>query len=243
MPTGTCKLCRAVRPLCRSHIVPDFAYDLIKNDKGQILSVGRTVKPVQTGYWEHLLCQECEGTVNRYETEFKKTWMDTVPNEFNTLKSGPLENVITVDVPNYDLFKLFHLSVFWRAAVSTGFKIDGISFGPYERRIANMLQCGNSGQPGDFPCLGYLNLDGNRRADSAITPLAKGEGRFETYQYYLMSYAFCDWVFVVAQPGPRSLVDLEIKCRTDRKCLLLTMPYTQSKSFILWADILRQLRR
>lgn len=238
-----CRLCRNKRPLCRSHIVPELAYAPIKNEKNQIYAVGRRVRTVQTGHFERMLCQQCESLLSGYEREFKVIWMDTIPPNFNHLRTRTFEDVISVTVPDYDTFKLFHLSVFWRAAVSDGFRIEGFSLGRYDEQLASMIRNRDPGRAGDFPFLGVLNLDRNGRPVPTVSQLARGEGRFEGHHYYMMTYAFCDWTFVVAQPGPSWMADLETRCRQEGVFLLLTVPHTQSKSFKLWAEIIHDLRR
>jgi len=239
-----CKLCGKVWPLCRSHIVPELAYEPIKNEKNQILAVGRNVKKVQTGHFEKLLCQECEGLLSAYESSFKQTWMDTIPPNFSHLKTKPLQDVIRVEIPDYASFKLFHLSVLWRAAVSSGFKVDPrITLGSYNAQIAALIRNRDPGQPGDFPFFGVLSIDSQRRPVSTVHPIAKGTGRYEGHHYCMMSYAYCDWYFIIARPGPQWLAELEQECRRERMCLLLTVPHNQAKSFNLAVDILRQLRQ
>jgi hypothetical protein len=239
-----CKLCRKVRPLCRSHIVPEFAYAPIKNEKNQILAVGRKVSKVQTGYFEKLLCQECEGLLSAYESSFKQTWMDTILPNFSHLKTRPHKDFISVEIPDYASFKLFHLSVLWKAAVSSRFKVDPrITLGSYKAQIAALIRNGDPGQPGDFPFWGVLSIDGQSRPVATVCPLAKGTGRIEGHHCYMMSYAYCDWTFIIARPGPKLLAELEEKCRRERLWLLPTAPHNQAKSFNLWVDILRQLRQ
>ena len=238
-----CRLCGEDKPLCRSHVVSELAYDPIKNDKNQFISAGRKVKTIQVGYREKMLCQTCEGILSAYETKFKEFWMDTIPPDFNHLATGP-EDVITVRVPSYADFKLFHLSVFWRAAVSSGFKIGrGISLGKYEAQIGQLLQEGDPGKPGDFPFFGVLHLDKNGRPVPTVSQLARGTGRYEGHHCYMMSYAYCEWTFIVARPGPTWMADLEGKFYRDGFYPLFAVPYTQSKSFCLAADMLKKLRR
>ncbi len=239
----TCRLCGEIKPLCNSHIVPELAYQPIKNEKNQIFVAGRKNRVVQKGYTEKLLCSQCEMLLSCYENVFKKAWMNTILPDFRRLPTRPLNDVVSVDIDDFDSFKLFHLSVFWRAAVSSGFKAPGISLGPYERKIADLIMGQSSGKIGDFPFWGCLNLDNEKRPVPTVTQLAEGTGRFESHRYYMMSYAFCDWIFVTAQPGPRWLTDMEQKCRDEKLFLLLTVPHTQSKSFLLEADWLRKLRQ
>ena len=239
-----CRLCGQLRPLCRSHIVPELAYEPIKNEKDQTCSVGHKTKKVQTGYYERLLCQECETHLSRYENCFKQTWMDTIPPDFRHLHTSPHEDVISVPIADYAAFKLFHLSVFWRAAVSSGFKIDPkVSFGPYTDRIAELVRAGNPGPPGHFPFLASLNLDGRGRPVPMVTQLAQGEGRLEGRRYYMMAYAYSDWVFVIGRRGPQWLTDLETMYMEKRIFLLLPVRHTQAKSFRLGVQMLRRLRR
>jgi hypothetical protein len=190
-----------------------------------------------------MLCSQCEALLSGYEREFKKIWMDTIPPDFTHLHTRALAGVISVTVPDYDTFKLFHLSVFWRAAVSEGFRIERFSLGRYEEQLARMIRNRDPGRAGDFPFLGVLNLDSTGRPVATVSPLAKGRGRFEGHHYYMMTYAFCDWTFVVAQPGPTWMGDFETQCREEGVLLLLGVPHSQSKSFKLWADIIRDLRR
>lgn len=241
--SSECKLCREHRPLCKSHIVPELAYAPLKNEKNQIYVLGRAVKKLQTGYFERLLCSECETRLSTYETTFQQNWMDTIPSDFRHLQTKPMADVIEVDVGDFAQFKLFHLSVFWRAAVSSGFKIhDDISLGPFERQIADMLLSGNAGLPGQFPFIGILKLDESKRPVADITQLARGSGRFETHHYYMMSYAYCDWIFVVTLDGPDWLTALETTCRQNGVFLMPTIPHKEAKSVQLGLQILRKLR-
>jgi hypothetical protein len=242
-PIAACRLCAQTAPLSRSHIVPELAYDPIKNKKNQMHVVGEKTKTVQSGHWEYMLCAKCESLLSGYETKFKKVWMDSIPPDLSHLATKPLEDVVSVEVPDYDAFKLFHLSVFWRAAVSSGFTIGNISFGPYEKELARLIREGNPGKPGDFPFFAVLNLDKRGGPVPTVTQLAQGQGRFEgRHHYYMMSYAFCDWTLILGCPGPQWLVKMETKCREERTFLLLSVPYSQSKSFKLSAQSIQQLR-
>lgn len=240
---NACKLCGKVGPLCRSHIVPELAYAPIKNEKNQVYLLGERVQKVQTGYVERMLCRECEALLSDYERIFKRDWMDTIPPDFTHLQTRPLRDLISVSVTDYNAFKLFHLSVLWRAAVSSGFKVASMSLGPYADQLRTLIKNRNPGSVGDFPFFAVLNLDDQGRPVATVSQLAKGEGRYDGHHYYMMSYAFCDWIFIVARPGPQWMIDLEATCRAGKVFLLLTIPHTKSKSFNLWAAILRDLRK
>jgi hypothetical protein len=240
---ASCKLCNEVRPLCRSHIVPELAYAPIKNEKDQIYAVGKKVRKVQTGYFERLLCAECESLLSDYETTFKRIWMDTIPPVLPNVQPGRRDMHIDVRVDDYDSFKLFHLSVLWRAAASTGFKAESMSLGPYADQLAAMLRNKDAGEIGAHPFFGVLNIDEYNRPVPIVSPLAKGHGRFEGHHYYMMSYAYCDWTFIVGNPGPYWLVELEAQCREEKYVPLLTARHRESKSLKLWAEFIHHMRR
>jgi hypothetical protein len=235
-----CRLCRQRRPLCRSHIVPELAYQPIKNDKHQMFLLEGRVKTKQTGHWERLLCSDCETLLSGYETEFKKSWMDTIPRSFGHLRTRPLEDAIVVGVPDYGAFKLFHLSVFWRASVSQSFKVGGgIWLGEYEDQVGSLLRSGDPGDPGDFPIYAYLSLDTATQPVPTVSSLVEGQCRFEgiDHRVLMMSYAFCDWMLMPARPGPHWLAEFEVACRRENTFTLLTVPHRHSKSLQLAAQV------
>jgi len=183
---------------------------------------------VQTGHFEPLLCHECEGVISKYECRFKELWMDTIPGSFKDRVRREDGDVIQVEI-DWDTFKLFHLSVFWRAMVSEGFKVDNtMSLGPYEVELRERIRNGDPGKPGEFPVIGQLVIHRDNRPHASVTPVAQREGRFYGHYCYFMSYAYCDWFFVVARPGPRWIVDLEAQYRDKGIFCLLTAPFCES---------------
>jgi hypothetical protein len=96
---GLCRLCNQTRPLCRSHIVPEVLHKPIKNDKGQMYSIGRDVTLVQKGYTQRLLCLDCETLLSRYENEFGKMWMHAIPKDLVVSLACQVDGVLSIDVP------------------------------------------------------------------------------------------------------------------------------------------------
>jgi hypothetical protein len=143
-------------------------------------SIGRDVTLVQKGYTERLLCADCETLLSKYENEFGRLWREAIPEKANVPVTYLDDDVLSVDVPDYTQFKLFHLSILWRAAVS-GFKTHaGISLGRYDREIADSILKGDPGGPGDFPVLGSVIVDEDRHPLPIVAPLVEGKGRLET---------------------------------------------------------------
>ena len=240
-PDQPCRLCGNVGPLCRSHIVPDFLCDPLRDSNRQMVVIGPKIRKIQTGYFERLLCSKCESLLSGYENKFKRAWMDTIPQTLGRLCTVPPNNHICVSIPDFTAFKLFHLSVLWRAAASSRFKLEsGITLGPYGAQIASMLLNGDPGQPGEFPFFAILTVDDDNHPLATVTQLAEGDRKLNgRHHHYMMTYAYCDWLFVVARPGPACMVNFESECRKQAMFQMRVVPYCQSKSFALWTENLR----
>ena len=74
MSLEACALCNKKRKLCNSHILPAFVFKWKKKTSGgvAIRTAENPNKRVQDGYKIKLLCEECEGLFNSWETEFSK---------------------------------------------------------------------------------------------------------------------------------------------------------------------------
>src|SRR5689334_22643036 len=74
-----CALCLQVRKLCRSHIILDFLYSDVYDESGKKIIVRSAIdsqdKFRQSGFWERLLCTDCEnllGELDRYAASVLK---------------------------------------------------------------------------------------------------------------------------------------------------------------------------
>lgn len=68
---GTCYLCGAIGSLCRSHIIPKFVGDWLRQTgvTGRLRLSKTPDRLVEDLPWRYLLCAACEGRFNRFETE------------------------------------------------------------------------------------------------------------------------------------------------------------------------------
>lgn len=114
-----CRLCQKIAKLCWSHVIPEFFYrPLYDSDhKTRLLSDGAPrVQWVRKGERQHLLCAACEDFLNEeYEKYIARIWPQKVPNR--VVVSGGFWNLTSLD---FAKFKLFHLSVLWKASVAEG---------------------------------------------------------------------------------------------------------------------------
>jgi uncharacterized protein YlaI len=70
-PEAKCALCQRVAELKNSHIIPEFLFGTLYDEKNRFHTFGKEGQPEagleQKGYRERLLCAECEQRFSNYE--------------------------------------------------------------------------------------------------------------------------------------------------------------------------------
>ncbi len=138
-----CALCRQDRKLCRSHILPEFMYSKSYDDNGIVISVSshpqRRPRAVQVGAREHLLCPDCEALLSVHETYASEL--------LRSIDAIPYDGQKGVEVEyDYHHFKLFGISLLWRAHASTLHEYQQFSVGPLAEDMRQMLLRGDPGR-------------------------------------------------------------------------------------------------
>lgn len=125
-----CRLCLKEKSLIKkSHIIPDFLYKDMFDEKHRLVFATlvniKEMKFFQTGIYEKdLFCQECEsevlGELEKYSS--KILFNNNLPkNQQVIVERGILPDglkLMRVSNINYQKFKLFLLSILWRASLS-----------------------------------------------------------------------------------------------------------------------------
>ncbi|MCA9233611.1 MAG: hypothetical protein KDA57_23425, partial [Planctomycetales bacterium] len=79
----TCQLCGGPGPLCDSHVIPEFVYTDLYDEKHTFHVVSTLSTPTkkfeQKGIREKLLCAKCEGQLSKYEDYAKRVIQGGVP--------------------------------------------------------------------------------------------------------------------------------------------------------------------
>jgi hypothetical protein len=153
---GICKLCGEDRVLVRSHIIPLAFHRHLQSDP--------TVAPVVVGsgsdsyplrrpgglYDEELLCDPCEqrfGPWDQYGAEclLQRFKDDAQPITFNG-------ETLAYQVNNWDeeKFRMFVLSLLWRASATTNPVFSRATLGPYAERLRQVMLAGNPGSADAF---------------------------------------------------------------------------------------------
>src|SRR5205807_8245068 len=140
-----------------SHIIPEFLHKDTYGEGHAALSVRADlpyVRRLRKGLRERLLCDGCEGVIKRYEDYFARTWYGQGVLPQFAPEHG--EAVVT-DGLDYAAFKLFHLSILWRASVATREEFRDVKLGPqHEDAIRRMLLAGDPGPADRYRLTGCL---------------------------------------------------------------------------------------
>ncbi len=189
-----CRLCLKEKELCNSHIVPEFLFKaLYAKEKHQFVQIegAPKVRKWQKGFREKMLCRECEDRLNKWETYAAQVFFSG-----NKLSMEKMSDFIIIKNIDYTKFKLFQLSLIWRAGASNLHQFTNVSLGPHEEKLRSMLYEGNPGASYDYGCLiiftpSYFDFT------SKMMMLAK-ETRFDGHRCYMFVLAGLTWVFFIS---------------------------------------------
>jgi hypothetical protein len=190
--TALCRFCEKASQLRKSHIVPEFLHRDLYNDKGHMMGVNgygpKGWRPLQRGLTEPLLCESCEQFFNEhFEKPFRRMWIDqaALPSLW------PEVPYYTVQV-EYAALKLFHLSVLYRAGITTSPTFADVELGPHESRIRDMLRARDPGPHWKYPTMGVaLYRPGTREIVQLVTKPFRE--RMEGQRCYVIAYGGVLW--------------------------------------------------
>ena len=198
-----CRLCLQDRELRESHIIPEFLYRPGYDDKHRMeVLEGTGTKPalIQKGLRERLLCEDCESLfANAYEDYFSRLWYQekTLP----IVADGPHWSLSGLD---YGRFKLFHLSILWRAGISSLAPFRRVFLGPTEDLLRQMLLNQDPGGRNDFQIFGVLLLlPGSVRVLDGFIASPTSQVR-NGHPLYMFVFGGCVWHYYESsgQPNP-----------------------------------------
>lgn len=154
---ASCALCGNSGPLRASHILPEFVYRPSYDEKHTAVFFdahrGRHGKR-QKGFTQYLLCAVCEGKFSRWETYFANVWLNPASTLRPATLPAPPPQIVQIPNLDYAQFRLFHLSVVWRAGVSSLPTFEEVRLGVQEKKLRSRLFASDPGKPTDYPFFG-----------------------------------------------------------------------------------------
>ena len=142
-----CKYCdQRPEKFAKAHVIPRSFFKLVKKEASYAVFFQARKEQVRTDFHQAgiydsgILCVACEAAFTNWDTHgydvLSKTRGD---DEALRTQEGITCGVIPRNLV-YQTFKMFLLSVLWRASVSSHLFFSGIDLGPHERRIRSILK-------------------------------------------------------------------------------------------------------
>ncbi len=210
-----CKLCQKNSPLQNSHIIPEFLYRPLYDEihRMHVLSLHKkTPRPYeQKGIREKLLCRNCEIQLSKYE-RYARTAFDGRETEM------PLDGVIIVKDVDYNKFKLFLLSILWRASVSSLDFFSQVSLGLHENKIREMILSNDPGPSDKYGVIPFALIDDSTiQSDLIVQPTRT---RLYGHVGYRFIFGGFMWVFLVSGHLPPSKIKPLFPMEDNTLCIL-----------------------
>ena len=192
----TCRLCKKERELKNSHIIPEFLYSSLYDEKHRFhkISTDRDKRNtlVQKGIREYLLCGDCEQKLSKFETYSRKVLIGGT--EITVRNEGGLIHLEGID---YKKFKLFALSILWRSSVSSLEVFENIKLGVHEEIIGNMILNGDAGSASEYPfIMSPMTHEGKLQKDLIVQPT---KTKLDGHQAYRFTFGGVFWLFIVSK--------------------------------------------
>lgn len=190
-----CALCLRDAELRRSHIIPEFLYETLYDEKHrlQVFSVipDQDNWREQKGLRERLLCDDCEQRLSAWERYASLALKGGVSLTYRQEGS-----VVFVSGLDYTRFKLFQLSVLWRAGVSTLPFFEKVQLGRHAEALRCLLLKGDPGSQERYGCFMFGLKHGNQAFTGVI--IEPGKVRLNGHTAYRFVFGGFLWVMLAS---------------------------------------------
>lgn len=194
----TCRLCHMKSKLCKSHIIPEFFFRPMYDEKGIVYKIsanpGDRTQFRQNGPKEKLLCVNCEQHINRFEEYAHSVFYKNM-----VYQDTGTPNEIMLTQLDYNKLKLFQLSILWRAAVASDPVFSRVSLGPHAERLRKMILSDDPGDVHEYGCILVGLMDEQAGTFDAVMQPEKG--RVGGQISYRFIFGSCLWLYVVSNHG------------------------------------------
>jgi len=191
----SCALCQKDLELRRSHIIPEFLYKAMYDEKHRfhVISVIPEQQDwmEQKGLREYLLCDDCETRISRFEDYGRKVLMGGT--EFRFRREG---SAVTVEGLDYKQFKLFQLSILWRSGISKLQMFENVRLGRFEEILRKMLLHEQPGTQDSFGCVMFGLKDNAGVTDGLL--VQPTNTRTDGHLCYRFIFGGFMWVYFVS---------------------------------------------
>jgi hypothetical protein len=155
-------------------------------------------KLFQKGLREPLLCDDCEGLLNKWETYACEVLFSTAGGGAKGYLNGRELHLSAIDYP---LLKLFFMSLLWRFGVTSIPQYQGAKLGPrHLERLRALLLSENPGDWLSYPCfITAVMADGKHLPDFIVPPAST---RFDHQWHWSFVASGFVFSFIVSSHNP-----------------------------------------
>lgn len=235
----SCALCLQEVELRRSHIIPEFLYETLYDDKHrlQVLSIipDQSNWREQKGLRERLLCDSCEQQLSVWEQYACGVLKGGVPLTYRSEGS-----IIHISGLDYAQFKLFQLSVLWRAGASSLPFFEKVQLGEHAETLRRLLLAGDPGSPSRYGCFMF----GLKHESQALTDLITQPERIRLDGHTAYRFVFGGflWAMLVSSHGLGKLQDRCTLNATGETVLLIRNATEMQNILGFWGELSRMGR-
>ena len=163
-----CALCKRKRVLRNSHIIPEFMYKPIYDEKHRLIlrknGHKANTKPLKKGIRERLLCEKCEGQISVYEKYVREILFGGT-----AISITPFNGRISISGLDYTKVRLFFISLIWRMSVASNHEMwKNVDLGPHQEIVRNMILFENPGSQREYGFLSIIPLFDGKIVDDWI---------------------------------------------------------------------------
>ncbi|RZB35712.1 MAG: hypothetical protein SRB2_02839 [Desulfobacteraceae bacterium Eth-SRB2] len=196
-----CRLCKEDKPLRESHIFPEWLYKELYDDNHRFFVLSTDVKKRRgtrpRGIYERLLCHECEQRFSKWEGYAR----DVFNNQ--PLKLIEDNRVVVFSGLQYTPFKLFQMSLIWRASITSRPEINRIDLGPHAERIRKMLFENRPGEAHEYGSILMLPALGQELMQEFLYPPERLPSKLDGHSAYRAVFGGLFWLFIVSNHSAR----------------------------------------
>ncbi len=196
-----CSLCKEDRPLRQSHIFPEWLYKPLYDDNHRFFVLSTDVKKRRgtrpKGIYERLLCGECEHRFSTWE-EYARSVFYELP-----LRVTEEGRAVVFSGLQYTSFKLFQMSLIWRASIASRPEVPRIDLGPHAERIRKMLFEGNPGEAYQYGSILMLPALSQELLQQFVYPPERLPTKIDGHTAYRAVFGGLFWLFIVSNHSSR----------------------------------------
>ena len=191
-----CKLCKKNGPLRNSHIFPEWFYRPLYdcNHQFNLISTNsnkdRGKRP--KGIYQKLLCDECEQKLSNWERYARDVFHCLLLKVFDD------DYKFTFSSVEYTPFKLFQMSLIWRASITTRPEIHPVDLGTHTEKIRKMLLDESPGEIYEYGTILMLSPVSQTLMQRFLYPPEKVPGRVSGHSAYRAGFGGLFWLFIVS---------------------------------------------